>query len=176
MSWQELRVRLYFFPKAMTLWSVLWGAAAPLVHSQEHPAPPTPHKGPILPGTHVAPRLVSQKPGIVLRIDGPATVNQKKCARQTFDIRYSVINNTAAPANGVIRASFNGVLLTPVGSAKLHNLPPGKQASGMFTACCPASGSFTARMDYDREAPSTAHDKTAENAYSVSDSLNISCR
>jgi hypothetical protein len=111
----------------------------------------------------------------VLHIDAPATVNQKKCTAHTFDIKYGVINNTPEPANGTIRASFNGAWLTPVGSAKLQALPPGKAASGAFTACCPSSGSFIALVEY-RDGPSTTDSKVTKYPYSASDSLKINCR
>jgi hypothetical protein len=110
----------------------------------------------------------------VLHIDAPVSVNQVKCSEpsHTFNIRYNVINNTSELANGTVRAVFNGVSLTSVGSAKLQLLP-GKQASGTFTACCPSSGSFKAGMEFHRDQSSTAQNKTGE---SVFDSINISCR
>jgi hypothetical protein len=170
-----VRIPLGVSAKSVTLWCVFWGITGPTALSQESPAPPTPHTGPVLSGTHVPPRPLSPKPGIVLHIDAPATVNQKKCGSQTFDIKYSVINDTSEPANGTIRAAFNGVSLTPAGSAKLSNLPPGKQTSGAFSACCPSSGSFMARIEYHRNEPSAARNKATGDSDSVSDSVNISC-
>ena len=174
MKSHEFRTPLYVSLKAVTLWCLFWGIAGPIAHSQDSPAPPTPRTRPVLPGTHVPPPPVPQKLGIVLHIDGPVTVNRKMCGEYTFEIKYSVTNNTTESAYGTIRAAFNRAWLTPVGSAKLNKLPPGKAASGAFTACCPSSGSFTAWMDY-RDKPSTAHNKIAGYPYYASDSLNISC-
>jgi hypothetical protein len=170
----EFRRPLYVSLRVVTVWCLFWGIAGPMAHSQQSPAPPTPRTRPALPGTHVSPSPVPQKLGIVLHIDGPATVNKKMCSESTFDIKYSVINNTTELANGTIRARFNGAWLTPVGSAKLNNLPPGKAASGAFTACCSSSGSFTAWMEY-RDKPSTAYNKIARDPYYAFDSLKISC-
>jgi hypothetical protein len=172
MKSHEFRMPLYTPAKAVILWCAFWGIAGPVAHSQESPAPPAPHGGPVLPGTHVPPRPLPQILGIVLHIDGPTTVSQKKCTEHTFNIKYSVINNTTEPATGTIRAAFNGASIMPVGSAKLNNLPPGKTASGAFTACCPSEGFFIAQMDY-RDEPSTAHNKIP---HSTSDTLNISCK
>src|SRR5690348_10709677 len=130
MSSYKIRIPHHLRLKAMTLGCVLLGINGPAVRSQQSPAPPAPHTGPALPGTHMAPRPSPQKPGVVLHIEGPAIVNQKKCAEHVFDIRYSVINNTVKPANGTIRIAFNGVSLNPTGSAKLNNLAPGREASG----------------------------------------------
>jgi hypothetical protein len=174
MSSREFRMLPYVSLKAVTLRCLLAGIVASVAHSQESPPPPTPHSGLILPGTHVAPRAEPQKPGIVLHIDGPTTVNKKKCAEHTFDIKYRVVNNTNEPANGTLRAMFSGASLTPLGSAKLNNLPPGKAASGAFAACCPSRGSFTAWIEY-RDKPSTAHNKNTEDPYYGFDSLKISC-
>lgn len=173
----EIRVPLYVSVKAVTLSCVFWGIAGSIAHSQDSPALPIPHTRPVLPDTHVPPRPVAQKPGVVLHIDAPVSVNQKKCSEpeHTFNIKYNLINNTTEPANGTIRAMFNGVSLTPVGSAKLQLLP-GKKASGVFTACCPSNGSFAARMDYQRDEPSAAHNSSTAHAYYTTDSVNISCR
>lgn len=173
----EIRVSLHISLKAVTLSCVFWGIGGSIAHSQDSPAPPVPHTGPVLPDTHVPPRPVAQKPGVVLHIDAPVSVNQKKCSapEHTFNIKYDVINNTTEPTNGTIRAMFNGVSLTPVGSAKLQ-LPPGRKASGAFTACCPASGSFAARMAYQRDEPSAAQGRPTGHIYYATDSVNISCR
>lgn len=173
----EIRVPLYVSLIAVALSSMFWAITGSLAHSQDSPPPPTPHVQPALPGTHVPPRSVGEQRRIVLHIDAPITVIQKQCSQpeRTFNIKYNVVNNTAEVANGTIRASFNGVSLTPLGSAKVQLLP-GKEASGMFTACCPSGGSFTAHMDYQRDEPSMAHNKVAGYGYYASDSVNISCR
>jgi hypothetical protein len=170
----EIRALLYLSLKAATLSSVFWGIAGTIAHSQDSPAPPAPHTRPVLPDTHVPPHSVAQKPGVVLHINAPVSVNQKRCSQpeHTFNIKYTLINNTTEPANGTIRGLFNGVSLTPVGSAKLQ-IPSGRQATGAFIACCPATGSFAARLDYQRDESSTARDKTTAYA---SDSIHISCK
>jgi hypothetical protein len=174
MSSHEFRMQLHLSVRAATLCWVLWGVAVPIAHTQESPAPPAPHTSPVLPGTHVAPSPTPQRLGIVLHINGPATVKQNRCPASRFAIKYSVLNNTTELANGTLRATFNGVSLAPVGSAKLNNVPPGKAVSGAFTACCPSSGSFTASIDY-RDNPSTTQNKIIGAPYYASDSLKISC-
>lgn len=174
MKSHEFRMPLCVSLKAATLWCLFWAIAGPIAHSQQSATPPTPHAQPVLPGTHVPPRPAPQKLGIVLHIDGPSTVGQKKCPEHTFDIKYRVVNNTTEPANGTIRAAFSGASVTPLGSAKVNNLPPGKAASGAFTACCPSSGSFTAWIEY-HDKPSTAQNKNTEDPYYGFDSLKIRC-
>jgi hypothetical protein len=171
----ETHLPLYVSMKVVAYGCLLWGMGGLTAHAQEKPSPPIPHTQPALPGTHVPPQPLIQKSEIVLHIDGPTTVNQKMCMRHTFDLTYSVINHSTAPANGTIRAAFNGSWLTPVGSGKLTSLPPGKVVSGAFTACCPAIGIFAARMEY-RDDPSTAQNKTAGHLRLASDTVNISCR
>lgn len=171
----EFWMPAYASLKSVSLCCVLLELAGPVAHSQERPAPPTPHTEPVLPGTHVRPQPVSQRPDIVLRIDGPATVNQKKCPENSFNINYTVINNTTKPINGTVRAAFNGAWLTPTGSAKLKNLPPGRAVSGAFTACCPSSGSFKASLDYHDET-SESNSKITGHSYNASDSINITCK
>jgi hypothetical protein len=170
-------VPLYVSLNAATALFVFWGIAGSLAHSQEAPAPPAPHAGPVLPDTHVPPRSVGQKPGVVLHIDAPVSVHEKKCSdpEHTFNIKYDVTNNTTEPVNGAMRAMFNGVSLAPVGSAKLQ-LPPGKKASGVFVACCPSNGSFSARIDLQREEPSADQNSSTRHAYYAESSVNISCR
>jgi hypothetical protein len=173
----ETRVSLYVPSRAATLACVFWGISGSVAHSQDSPAPPVPHARPVLPDTHVPPRPVAQEPGVVLHIDAPVSVADRKCSEpdHRFNIKYAVINNTTEPAKGTILAMFNGVSLTPVGSAKLE-LPPGKKAGGTFVACCPSSGSFAARMDYQRDEASAAQDRSTGHTYYASDSRNISCR
>lgn len=175
MKGAEFHKLLYVSMKVVTFGCLFGGMGWLIAHAQEKPSPPIPHTQSALPGTHVPPQPVIQRSDIVLHIDGPTTVNQKKCTRQTFDLTYSVINHSTEPANGTIRAAFNGSWLTPVGSAKLTNLPPGKVASGTFTACCPSTGIFAARMEY-RDEPSKAQNVTTGHLYSASDTVNISCR
>lgn len=160
--------------KAVALTGLLSVTVGSTAHSQQAPAPPTPHTQPVLPGTHVPPSQVPQKLAIGLRIEAPTTVNQKMCAQHTFGIKYTLTNNTTKLANGTIQAAFNGVRLQPVGSAKVTNLPPGKAAIGAFTACCPSTGSFTASMDYHGE-PSTTNAKLGGSSNDASDSLTIRC-
>lgn len=152
-------------------WLVAFGAS----YSQDKPLPPIPHAQPVLPGTHVPPRPLSQNSDIMLRIDGPTTVSRKMCLRETFEIKYSVINKSKEPANGAIRAAFNGTSLTPVASAKVDKLASGKVATGAFKACCPSVGSFTVQMDYSDD-PRSDHEKDGMRPRHASDSLNINCR
>jgi hypothetical protein len=161
--------------RAVSLGGALWGLDGLLAHSQQPPAPPIAHTGPVLPGTHVPPRPLFEKPDVVLHIDGPITVTEKRCTRHTFDIKYTVINHSGEPANGTIRATFKEVALDPVGPSKLNNLLPGKTTSGAFVACCPASGLFTARLEY-RDSPSESHADSASQVHYTSDSVNISCK
>jgi hypothetical protein len=50
---------------------------------------------------------------------------------------YGPGKNATEPANEISRASFNGVTgaaCTPVGTAKINKLPPGKAASSVHAA------------------------------------------
>jgi hypothetical protein len=173
----EFGVLRFTAVKVMTWAYLCWGIGDLIAYSQEPPtpAPPLPHSRPSLPGTHVLPQPTSQKSQIALHIDAPATAIQGRCGQQTFAIKYSVTNHSTASANGDIRATFNGVLLTPMASTKLTDLAPGKVASGAFSACCPSAGLFAARMEY-RGPLSEAHRKTTGDANLISDSVNISCK
>ena len=171
----ELPMPLYVSLKVVTIGCLFWGADGRSAHAQENPSPPIPHTRPALPGTHVPPQPVIQRSDIVLHINGPTIVNQKSCTQHTFDLAYSVTNHSTESANGTIRATFNGSTLTPIGSAKLNNLLPGKVASGAFIACCPAPGIFAARMEYREEASKAPNDTTA-HLHRTSDTVNISCK
>ena len=175
MKSNQFRVPLYGSMKIVMFSYLFWGIGGVIAYSQDTPVPPIPHARPVLPGTHVMPQPVVQKSDVVLHIDGPATAEQKQCTQHTFALKYSVINHSTEPASGTIRATFNGISLTAVGSAKLNNLGPGKAANGAFTACCPSRGSFTASMEYRDDSSSTQNKGTGHLHY-ASDSLNISCR
>jgi hypothetical protein len=150
---------------------VLWGIGF-VAHSQESPAPPVPHARPDLPGTHVQPDPVLKESVIALHVDGPLVVEQKRCTKDSFEIKYTVANHSAAPANGTILATLNGTGLTPVGSAKLTELQPGKAISGAFTACCPANGLFPLRLEFRGDAGQ----KATERVSIAADPVNISCK
>jgi len=156
--------------KGVAVGCLLWEVGS-LSYSQEPPTAPVPHSRPALPGTHVQPDPVLKKAGLVLHVDGPLVVEQKRCKRDSFEIKYSVANQSVTPANGTILATLNGVELTPVGSAKL-SLQPGKAISGAFTACCPANGLFPLRLEYSAEANQRATERVSVTAERV----NISCK
>jgi hypothetical protein len=159
------------FVKGAAVVCVLWGVGL-VAHSQESPMAPVPHSRPDLPGTHVQPDPVLKKSAIELHVDGPLVVEQKRCKKDSFEIKYTVANHSAAPASGTILATLNGTALAPLGSAKLSQLQPGKVTSGAFTACCPANGLFALRLEYRGDAAQQA----AERVSSVADPVNISCK
>lgn len=68
----KISLRLY-----ISFWCALSGLSTGLAYSHENPTPPTPHKRPVLPGTHVPPRPIPPKPGIVVRTERPGTIVQK---------------------------------------------------------------------------------------------------
>lgn len=151
-------------------WSVVFAARA-----DEHPVPPLPHARPSLPGTHVHPESIAQKLGLVLHVDGPFIVEQKRCQKDSFEIKFTVTNYSTEPATGALVGIFNGMALSPIGSAKLSELQPGKAMSGAFRACCPANGLFAFRLEYWDEAE-RARKKGPERLSSTFNSANISCK
>lgn len=146
--------------------------AGSISYSQQPPAAPLPHSRPDLPGTHVRPDPVLKSAGVVLHVDGPLVVEQKRCKQDDFEIRYSVVNRSAAPMSGTIRAALNGVELIPVGTAKLSQLQPGKALAGAFLACCPANGLFPLRLEYRAEGPQAE----VAGVSITAEPVNISCK
>src|ERR1700761_877794 len=102
---------------------VFWGVGS-VAYSQAPPTAPVPHSRPDLPGTHVQPDPLSKRAAVELHVDGPLVVEQKRCKKESFELRYTIANHSAAPANGTILATLNGTSLTPIGSARLSELPP----------------------------------------------------
>lgn len=71
-KWHKFGLRRYILQGSALVLCAFSGISGSAAYANGKPTPPAPHKGPVLPGTHVPPRPIPPKPRIAIRIDAPA--------------------------------------------------------------------------------------------------------